>query len=58
MHLAAALAVPVVGVFCDSEPLDARPLGAGRAAYRGGVGAPPTASAVLEALREVAPGIA
>jgi heptosyltransferase-1 len=58
MHLAAALAVPVVGVFCDSEPLDARPLGAGRAAYRGGVGAPPTAAAVLDALREVAPGLA
>jgi heptosyltransferase-1 len=58
MHFAAALAVPVVGVFCDSEPLDARPLGAGRAAYRGGVGAPPAAGAVLEALREVAPGLA
>ena len=58
MHLAAALTVPVVGVFCDSEPLDARPLGAGRAAYRGGVGAPPTAAAVLDALREIAPGIA
>ncbi len=58
MHLAAALGVPVVGVFCDSEPLDARPLGAGRAAYRGGVGAPPTAAAVLDALREVAPALA
>jgi heptosyltransferase-1 len=58
MHLAAALRVPVVGVFCDSEPLDAKPVGAGPAAYRGGVGAPPTAAAVLEALREVAPTLA
>src|SRR5918999_3177645 len=30
MHLAAALRVPVVGIFCDSEPLDAHPLGSGR----------------------------
>jgi heptosyltransferase-1 len=58
MHLAAALGVPVVGVFCDSEPLDAQPLGAGRTAYRGGVGTPPTVAAVLEALHEVAPALA
>jgi heptosyltransferase-1 len=58
MHLAAALGVPVVGVFCDSEPLDAQPLGAGRTAYRGGVGAPPTVAEVLDALREVAPALA
>jgi heptosyltransferase-1 len=58
MHLAAALGVPVVGVFCDSEPLDAQPLGAGRTAYRGGVGTPPTVAEVLDALREVAPALA
>jgi heptosyltransferase-1 len=58
MHLAAALGVPVVGVFCDSEPLDAQPLGAGRTAYRGGVGAPPTVAEVLDAVREVAPALA
>jgi heptosyltransferase-1 len=55
MHLAAALRVPVVGVFCDSEPLDAQPLGAGRTAYRGGVGKPPSANEVLAAVGEVAP---
>ena len=58
MHLAAALGVPVVGIFCDSEPLDAKPLGAGRTTYRGGIGKPPSAAEVLAALREVAPGLA
>jgi heptosyltransferase-1 len=58
MHLAAALGVPVVGVFCDSEPLDAKPLGAGRTAYRGGVGQPPSVAEVLAALGEVAPALA
>jgi heptosyltransferase-1 len=58
MHLAAALRVPVVGVFCDSEPLDAQPLGPGPTAFRGGVGTPPGAGEVLEALRAVAPGLA
>jgi heptosyltransferase-1 len=58
MHLAAALGVPVVGIFCDSEPLDAQPLGAGRTAYRGGVGKPPAVADVLDALREVAPAVA
>jgi heptosyltransferase-1 len=57
MHFAAALGVPVVGIFCDSEPLDARPLGAGRTAYRGGIGKPPSAAEVLAALREVAPAV-
>lgn len=55
MHLAAALRVPVVGVFCDSEPLDARPLGSGPTAFRGGVRTPPSARQVLEAVAEVAP---
>jgi heptosyltransferase-1 len=58
MHLAAALGVPVVGIFCDSEPLDARPLGAGRTTYRGGLGKPPSAAEVLAALCEVAHEIA
>jgi heptosyltransferase-1 len=58
MHLAAALGVPVVGIFCDSEPLDAKPLGAGRTTYRGGAGKPPGAPEVLDALREVAPALA
>jgi heptosyltransferase-1 len=58
MHLAAALGVPVVGIFCDSEPLDAKPLGAGRTTYRGGIGKPPEVAEVLAALREVAPALA
>lgn len=58
MHLAAALRVPVVGVFCDSEPLDARPIGQGPTAFRGGIGTPPRADEVLHALGEVAPGLA
>ena len=53
MHLAAALKVPVVGIFCDSEPLDAQPVGAGPTAYRGGVGKPPSVEEVLHGLREV-----
>jgi heptosyltransferase-1 len=56
MHLAAALARPVVGIFCDSDPVDACPLGPGPTAYRGQIGSPPTVAAVLEAIREVAPG--
>lgn len=58
MHLAAALRVPVVGVFCDSEPLDAQPLGPGPTAFRGAVGAPPAAPDVLAAVGEVAPALA
>lgn len=49
MHLAAALRVPVLGIFCDSEPLDAQPVGSGRTAFRGGVGTPPSAGAVIAA---------
>jgi heptosyltransferase-1 len=54
-HLAAALKVPVVGVFCDSEPADAHPIGMGPATYRGGVGRPPSVDEVLDAVAEVAP---
>lgn len=53
MHLAAALRVPVIGIYCDSEPLDAHPLGTGRAAFRGGVGKPPSAQEVIAALAEI-----
>jgi heptosyltransferase-1 len=54
MHLAAALRVPVLGIFCDSEPLDAHPLGTGRIAFRGGVGKPPSAAEAIAALAELA----
>lgn len=56
MHLAAALTRPVVGIFCDSNPVDACPVGPGRTAYRGRVGKPPATHEVAEAIREVAPG--
>ena len=54
MHLAAALRVPVLGIYCDSEPLDAHPLGTGRTAFRGGVGKPPSAEEAIAALAELA----
>lgn len=57
-HLAAALRVPVVGIFCDSEPIDAHPAGMGPTTYRGGIGRPPRFEEVVEALAEVAPGLA
>lgn len=54
MHLAAALSRPVVGIFCDSNPIDACPVGPGPTAYRGHIGAPPTVADVAEAIDEVA----
>jgi len=56
MHLAAALTRPVVGIFCDSNPVDACPVGPGPTAYRGRIGSPPSADDVAQAIREVAPG--
>lgn len=58
MHLAAALRVPVVGIFCDSEPGDTHPVGMGPTAFRGGMRRPPRFEEVVEALAEVAPGLA
>ena len=54
MHLAAALSRPVVGIFCDSNPVDACPVGPGPTAYRGRIGAPPAVGEVAEAIGEVA----
>jgi heptosyltransferase I len=56
-HLAAALRVPVVGIFCDSEPVDAHPAGMGPTTYRGGVGKPPRFEEVVDALAQVAPDL-
>ena len=56
-HLAAAFNTPVVGVFCDSEPIDAHPAGMGPTAYCGAIGAPPAVDAVLAALDRVAPAL-
>ncbi len=57
-HLAAAFNTPVVGVFCDSEPVDAHPAGMGPTAYCGAIGAPPAVAEVLAALARVAPSLA
>lgn len=54
MHLAAALSRPVAGIFCDSNPVDACPVGPGPTAYRGDLGAPPTVTEMAEAIGEVA----
>jgi heptosyltransferase-1 len=54
MHLAAALSRPVVGIFCDSDPVDACPVGPGPTAHRGHIGTPPTVADVVEAIGEVA----
>ena len=56
-HLAAAFKTPVVGVFCDSEPVDAHPVGMGPTAYCGGIGLQPAAGDVLRALAQVAPAL-
>ena len=58
MHLAVALKVPVVGIYGASEPGRTGPLGPGPIAHRGGVGRPPSATEVLDALGEVAPALA
>ena len=57
MHLAAALTRPVVGIFCDSNPVDACPIGAGPTAWRGQIGDPPSVESVVEAIREVRSGL-
>ncbi len=54
MHLAAALRIPVVGLFCDSDPLDAHPRGSGPIAWLGGVGRPPSAQEAIEAVKKIA----
>ena len=56
-HLAAAFKTPVVGVFCDSEPVDAHPVGMGPTAYCGGIGVQPAADEVLRVLTQVAPAL-
>ena len=57
-HLAAAFNTPVVGVFCDSEPIDAHPAGMGQTAYCGAIGSPPLVDEVMAALDRVAPALA
>jgi heptosyltransferase-1 len=53
MHLAAALAVPLVGIFIGTEPGLTGPMGAGPIAIVGGKGAMPTVAEARAALERV-----
>jgi heptosyltransferase-1 len=53
LHLAAALAVPLVAIFGGSEPRLTGPVGAGPIEVVGAKGAPPTPIEVMAALRRV-----
>jgi len=53
VHIAAALGVPLVAIFVDSEPGLTGPMGAGPIAIAGGKGAPPGPADVLAALDRV-----
>jgi lipopolysaccharide heptosyltransferase I len=54
-HLAAALARPVVALYCTSDPRLTGVLGAGRVRNLGGPGRAPSAAETWEALAEVGP---
>jgi len=56
LHVAAALGVPLVGIFIGSEPGLTGPLGSGPIAIVGGKGAPPDAAEVLRTLDRVTGG--
>lgn len=49
-HLAAALAVPAIGVYCDHDPAHAGVTGSRFTASLGGKGTPPSCESVLDAL--------
>ena len=53
-HLAAALEIPVVGLYCSSDPALTGLVGSGRVWNLGRMGQPPTVHAVLEALGTLA----
>ena len=50
-HLAAALGRPTVGIYCDSDSVQLAVSGDGPCASFGGVGQPPAASMVLDAIK-------
>jgi heptosyltransferase-1 len=52
-HLAAALGVPVIALFCGTDPALTGVYGAARARNLGGAGEPPELGAVLETLGEL-----
>lgn len=53
MHLAAALSVPLVAIFTDSEPALTGPVGRGPIRVLGEKGAPPGVQDVLAAVRQI-----
>lgn len=53
LHLAAALGVPLVGIFCGSEPSLTGPIGPGRIEVVGGKGVVPSVEHVLSAVARV-----
>jgi heptosyltransferase-1 len=54
LHLAAALGVPLVGIFCDSDPALTGPVGAGRIETVGNRGMTPSVEEVFAAFKRAA----
>jgi heptosyltransferase-1 len=52
-HLAGALGVPVVGIYCATDPAATGLHACARAVNLGGIGRPPPADAVIAAVREI-----
>jgi heptosyltransferase-1 len=55
LHLAAALGVPLVAIFCASEPLLTAPMGAGPITVLGAKGAAPSVGEVADAIKSLGP---
>jgi heptosyltransferase-1 len=53
LHLAAALNVPLVAIFCASDPGRTGPVGAGRIEVLGANGAPPSVGEIAEAIARI-----
>ncbi len=53
-HLAAALGVPTVGIYCDTDPAATGIYGCARAVNLGGIGQTPTAAQVMTAVEKLA----
>jgi heptosyltransferase-1 len=53
LHLAAALAVPLVAIFTGSKPGLTGPVGAGRISILGDDGMPPSVDAVIHAVENI-----
>jgi heptosyltransferase-1 len=55
LHLAAALGVPLVAIFCASEPGLTGPMGPGPIMVLGAKGAAPSVAEVADAIKSLAP---